>query len=112
MVTVARQMSQSQSAKRDQEICEKSVELRAYSSALLGEARDLCYESRRLRAKNALIAATNPNPNAAKKRESIQALALRFSSRPQISVLIECSTLPLRADAQVFDRRKLADDIS
>lgn len=71
-----------------QTLCEKSEDLRAHSNGLLWEARSLCDDSRKLRARNALLALTNSSPNAARKRYSIWTLASRFSSRPKINYTI------------------------
>lgn len=82
-------MTQSRDVTTDQALYEKSVNLRTHSSALLWEARELLNESRMLKTKNALLAAKNSNPNAAKKRDSIRAVALRFPSRPKIKITID-----------------------
>ena len=83
MSTNQPQITELQTASRDEELYEKSLELRTYSQALLQESQDLCVFSRRLRAINEFIADRNANPNAARKQNQVMELALRFASRPQ-----------------------------
>ena len=96
-------MTQLQKTSREQELYERSRELRTYSNALLLEARDLCGASRRLRASNALMATTNSNPNAARKRCQILDVAKRFLSRPQSF----STDVPLSYDERTSDERHL-----
>lgn len=52
----------------------KSEDLREYSQALIGEARDLCHASRMLRRVNLFLAAINPAPNARNKQPGAKKL--------------------------------------
>jgi hypothetical protein len=83
------EITESQKASRDQLLYQKSIELRAYSIALLHESRDLCNYSRKLRAINELLAVNNANPNAARKRNSVRESALKVVSNSQIRFSID-----------------------
>ena len=106
MSTKAHQMIQSREVTTDQALYEKSVNLRTQSSALLWEARELRNESRMLKAKNALLAVKNPSPNAARKRDAIWAIALRFSSRPKINLSIDVRLHGHEQKVNIFDKKK------
>lgn len=112
MSTNAGRMTQLQEASREQQLYERSRELRTYSNALLLEARDLCGASRRLRASNVLIAGTNSNPNAARKRCQILGVAKRFLSRPK-SFSIDIPLSPAKQTSnerhsKVFDESRVS----
>lgn len=79
------QMTQSQAARRDRELYEKSVKLRMHSQALLQESENLREYSRSLRIRNENLADRNCSPNTARKRDRIQELALRIISPPVVS---------------------------
>ena len=91
------QVTQLQMPSRDQQLYEKSIELRAYSIALLNESRDLRNYSHKLRAINESLALHNTSPNAARKQNSIREFALRVASRPQVRFSID---IPLRRSEQ------------
>ena len=105
-------MSQSEASSHDEVLHEKSAYLREHSKVLRAEGRALCQDSKKLRQLNALLAATNSNPNAARYRGPICASAKRLFSRPQISFSID---VPLRGcehkseepHFKVFDETKI-----
>ena len=109
MSTNDSQITQLQAA-RDGELYEKSLQLRAYSMALLQESRNLCNDSRRLRAINKFLALNNANPNSARKRKPMRESALRFASRPQINFHIQLRSSQQQSNEphfKVLDETKL-----
>ena len=106
-----RQTTKSQATNNDQAIHEKSADLRTYANSLLEEARDLCRYSRQLRAMNGLIAATNSNGNASRKRAEICATAARVATdkRKRFSVNVPLRVFESNSSGSVkfFDESKV-----
>lgn len=103
-------MTHSLAVSPDRVLYEQSVYLRVYSNELLRRSRDLCHESRRLRARNAGRA--TKNPNAALNRGTLGASVFRSSSHPQTNFSID---IPLprfkqhsnKPHSKVFDESRV-----
>ncbi|HET6979004.1 MAG TPA: hypothetical protein VFI24_21910 [Pyrinomonadaceae bacterium] len=83
------ELPQSQTPSRDQELYDKSEELRNYSKVLIKESQDLCNFCRKLRATNKRLVANNANPNAARNQLAVLKSAFEATSRTHVSFSID-----------------------